>query len=173
MRCLTLRLAVALLTFIIGITAAFLWVESRRYPEPKTISVEESKSAPPADEKKRTYEHEMQASGYSGSYRACFGALSSTDGMKFSSTNIYFGSPKRANRELQKNLKQAVEVIKREPTFDKQGGRVGEKVIATFAPYEGSSAVSAKLLWTEGADFGYIISSSLQNILEYEKDHQR
>jgi hypothetical protein len=46
-------------------------------------------------------------------------------------------------------------------------------VIATFAPYKGSSAVSAKLLWTEGADFGYISSSSLQNILEYEKDHRR
>jgi len=173
MRRLTLRLAVALVTFIIGITAAFLWVVSCRQPEPKTISVGESKSAPSADEKKRTYEHEMQASGYSGSYRACFGALSSSDGMKFSSTNIYFDSSKRANQELQMRLKKVIEIVKREPILDKSGNKIGERVVATFVPYKDSTIASAALIRVEGSDFVSIESSSLQNILEYEKDHQR
>jgi len=172
MRRLTLRLAVALLTFTIGMTAASLWIVSRR-PNPKIISVVESQPIPSADEKKRTYEYEMQASGYSGSNRACFGAFSSSDGMKFSSTNIYFSSPKRANRELEKTLRDVSEIIKREPILNREGRKIGQRVVAMFVPYKGSSKASAKVIWAEGADFGYIGSSSLQNILEYEKDHQR
>ncbi len=172
MRRLILRLAVALLTFIIGMTAASLWNMSRRL-NPKIISVVESQPAPSADEKKRTYEYGMQASGYSGNYRACFGAFSSSDGMKFSSTNIYFGSPKRANRELQKTLIDASEIIKRETILDREGRKIGQRVVAMFAPYNDSSVASAKVIWAEGSNFGYIDSSSLRNIIEYEKDHQR
>lgn len=174
MRFLILRLAVAALAFIIGVTAvASFGFVPRRRADPATIYLAESRPASPAAEEKRTYEYEMQASGYAGKYRACFGALSSSDGMKFDSTNIYFHSPQRAQRELRKNLKAAVEVIRREAVFDRQGRRVGEKVIAAFAPVEGASAVSAKLLWAEDSDFGYIGSDSLPNILEYEKDHRR
>jgi hypothetical protein len=124
-------------------------------------------------EKKRTYEAGMHASGYSGNNRACWNVVSSSDGMNFSLKRVSYHSSKRAYRELQKNLKQAIEVITREPTFDEQGRQIGEQVLATFEPYEGSSVVSARLLWTDDSDFGYVESSSLENILEYEKDHGR
>jgi hypothetical protein len=172
MRRFTLRFAIAFLTFTVGVAAASLWPISRR-PKLQPTPVVENQPTSLVAEKKRTYEWGMQASGRSGKYRACFGSFSSSDGMKFSSTNIYFGSPKRANREFQKRLKNAIEVIKREPILDASGHKVGELAVATFAPHEGSSVASAALIRAEGADFVSIESSSLQNILEYEKDHQR
>ena len=172
MRRLSARLLVALLTFTIGVLAASLWLASLR-STPEVISVMESPPASAPVEQKRTYEPGAHASGRAGSYRACWSVVSSSDGMSFSRTSIYYNSPKRALRELQKYLKQAIEVVKREPTFDGQGRQLSEQVVATFAPHEGSSVPSAKLLWVEGSDFGYVGSASLQNILEYEKDHKR
>jgi len=171
MRCLSIRLLVALLTFTLGVVVASLWLIPRRHP--KVMSKMEIPAALAPVEKKRTYEPRMHASGYAGNYRACWSVVNSSDGMNFSLTRVSYSSPKRAYRELQKNLKQAIEVIKRETTLDKRGRQIEEQVVATFAPYKGSSVVSAKLLWVEGSDFGYVDSSSLENILEYEKDHGR
>ncbi len=171
MRRFMFRLAIAFLTFTVGVAAASFWFLSRR-PNSKPKSVVESQSTPSIAEKKRTYQWGLQASGYSGKYRACFGAFSSSDGMKFSSTNISFGSSKRAYRELQMRLKKAIEIVKREPILDTSGHKIGERVVATFTPYKDSSVASAALIRAEGSDFVSIESSSLQNILEYEKDHQ-
>lgn len=171
MRRLTLRLLVALFTFTVGVVTASLWLLPRG-SHPKVSPVESYPVAAPA-EKKRTYESGSHASGIADGYSACWSNFSSSDGKTFFRTSIYYQSPTRAHRELQKYLKKAVEVIKREPIFDEQGRRVGEKVVATFAPYEGSPIASAKLLWADGSDFGYIESSSLSNILEYEKDYKR
>jgi hypothetical protein len=172
MRRFTFPLAIAFLTFAIGVAAASLWLLSRR-PNPTLKSAAENRPAPIMPEKKRTYEWWTQASGASGKYRACFGSFSSSDGMKFSSTNIYFDSSKRAYRELQVRLRKALEIVRREPVLDKSGNKVGEQVVATFVPYSDSPVASAALILVEGTDFVSIESASLQNILEYEKDHQR
>lgn len=172
MRRFTFRFAVAFLTFAVGVAAVSLWLISRR-PNPTLKSAAENQPALLRPEKKRTYEWGIRASGTSGKYRACFGSFSSSDGMKFSSTNIYFDSAKRADRELRARLKEAAEIVKREPVFDNSGHKVGEQVVATFAPVKDSPVASAALIRVEGSDFVSIESSSLQNILEYEKDHQR
>ena len=172
MRRFMFRFVIALLTFTVGVAAASLWLISRR-PNLQPKSVAENQSTPLVAEKKRTYEWGIQASGYSGKYRACFGSFSSSDGMKFSSTNIYFNSSKRSYRELQMSLKKAIEIIKREPILNASGHKIGERVVASFAPYKDSPVASAALIRAEGSDFVSIESSSLQNILEYEKDHQR
>ena len=67
---------------------------------------------------------------------------------------------------MQKRLKDAVEIIRREPVFDEKGTQVGERVVATFAPYKDSSVVWAELLWTEGSRYVSQRRSSLQSILE-------
>ena len=90
--------------------------------------------------------------------------------MNFSSTNIYFDSPKQAQRELQKRLKTALEILVREKLLDETGQIVGEQVVATFPPYSDASTPSAQLLLTRGSDFVSISSSSLRNITEYKKD---
>lgn len=172
MRRLTLRLAVALLTFNLGLSAVSLLMVTRRRA-PQLISVEENQPVRVARAEKRTYEQRMQASGYAGKYRACFGVFSSSDGMNFSSTNIYFRSHARAERELRKTLRTASEIIKRELILDREGRRSGQRVVAVFAPEKGVHVAAAKVIWTDDSDFGYIHSSSLHNILEYEKDHRR
>jgi|SRR5947209_2339771 len=101
------------------------------------------------------------------------GTTTSSDGTRFSWQWIKYKSPQHANQELQKRLEQAVEIIRREPDLDGRGRQIGERVVATFAPYKRSSIVWAELIWTSGSNFGYVKSSSLQNILEYEDDHSR
>jgi len=122
-------------------------------------------------EVKRTYQSVMHASGLAGRYEACFGIFSSSDGMNFSTTNIYFDSPKQAQRELKNRLKTALEILSREQSVDETGQVVGELVVATFPPSENASTPSAQLLQTKGSDF-VSISSSLHNITEYKKDRK-
>ena len=169
---LTFRLAIAILTFTIGVVATFQWLIFRPL-SPATISVEQNQLLAVQIERRRNYESGMHASGFAGRYRACFGTVTSSDGMSFSWTRISYNSSARARRELQRRLNRAVEIVKREPVFGEAGRQVGEQVVATFVPYRGASVVSAELIWTDGSTFGYVESSSLQNILKYEKDHQR
>lgn len=67
---------------------------------------------------------------------------------------------------MEKHLKHAVEIIRRQPFLDEKGVQVGELVVATFAPYKGSSVVSPELLWTEGTRYVAQGRSSLQSILD-------
>jgi hypothetical protein len=136
-----------------------------------TVIREENLPPKPAAAKQER-KYEMGAAGKAISKDgtpASFSSWYTSDGMSFSRWSEYPDSPKRANRELQRTLRKAVEIIKREPLLNEAGHQVGEKIIATFPPkyaYYGA----ATLLWTDGSTFGYVGSSSLQNILEYEKD---
>ncbi len=167
----SLRALLALLTFAAGIAANSLWVTRRQDVHATSVMMRPPPAAPA--EKKRTYTGGSHASISIGGYGGCLNNISSSDGMQFSKLDIYYDSSKRALKAFRENLNQSTDVIKREPLIDEQGRKVGEKAVATFAPYEGSSVVAAKLLWAEGSSFGYVESSSLQNILEYEKDRGR
>ena len=114
----------------------------------------------------------MHASGFAGKHRACFGALSSSDGRPFSSTNIYFDSPSQARQELQRRLRNSIEIISRQATLDPRGRVIRQEAVATFPPYNKQSLVSAALIVVEGSHFMSIESSSLRNITEYQQDHQ-
>lgn len=166
----TLRLLVALLTFVIGIASASLWFMLRHSSPDASKRVESlSPSAVPTQLKR---EYEMEATGRGMPRDGVSIAVSSwrtSDGMSFARVSEYHASPERADRELQKTLKKAANIIKREPLFDETGLEVGEKVIAIFPP-KYSEYGAATLLWTNGSTFRYVSSSSLENILEYEKD---
>lgn len=173
MRRLSLRLTIALLTFITGVTTASLWLMLPR-SSPVEVRVEVSTPTPVPTQQGRSY-------GPAGGAGKCatkdgfpcsFSGFESSDGMSFSQMRVLYSSSKRANRELQRRLKGANEIIKREPFFDEQGKQTGEKVVATFpssARYNGA----AEILWTDGSRFAYISGTSLHNILEYEKDSMR
>jgi len=103
-----------------------------------------------------------------GKHDACLGSFSSSDGMRFSSRRIYYDSPAQARRELQKTLKNAIEIVSRKPLFDDSGREVGESVVALF-PAD-SEANMAELIIVKDADFLTIGSSSLRNITEYQKE---
>ncbi|MDT4897172.1 MAG: hypothetical protein QOH25_2249 [Acidobacteriota bacterium] len=172
MRRLTFRLVVAILTFTVGIAAASLWFIFHhsspvvRHEENSPIS-----PAPSPVQQKRKYERGTTAGETftEDRYIGYFSNFYSSDGMKFSRWCTEYNSPRRANREMQKTLKKAREIIKREPLFDGSGQQIGEKVISTFSPnnpYYGA----ASLLSTDGSTFCYVTSSSLENIMAYEQD---
>src|SRR5258705_7047108 len=152
---------VAVLAFMVGINSSSLRrvMFSHRDPRVLTLQIPATPVARSL-ETKRTYQSEMHASGLAGKYEACFGHFSSSDGMNFSSTNIYFDSPRQAQRELQKRLKKVLEIVSREKSLDETGQVVGEQVLATFPPYGDASTPSAQLLLTKGSDFVSISSSS-------------
>ena len=166
-----LYLGFAALTFGAGVGLSSLRTAIFRESPPRVLRFQVRPTALAATaEVKRTYQSQMHASGRAGRHEACFGHFSSSDGMNFSSTNIYFDSPKQAQRELQKRLKTALEILSREKSLDETGQVVGEQVVATFPPYRDGSTPSAQLLFTKGSDFVSISSSSLRNITEYTKD---
>ena len=121
-------------------------------------------------ETKRTYGSPIQVPGRVGKYTACFGRFSSSDGMNFKSTNISFESPKRAQRELQKRLKKAHDIVSREDLVDITGRVVGEKVVATFPHDKKVDGPTAELIFVSDSEFISVASSSLHHIIEYKKD---
>lgn len=99
---------------------------------------------------------------------ASFTSFSTSDGSWFTQWSEFHSSPSRARRAMDAALKHATQIIRREPFCDENGHPVGQKVIATFSAkysYYGDAA----LLWTDGSTFRYVASSSLQNILNYDK----
>ena len=156
---------------IIGAAIYYLYSTAGRQTE-DPISTSLDHLSQNTTEDKRTYEFEVQALHEYGNHKACSRYYVSSDGMAFSSTTVFCGSPKVASRQLTKKLNKAVQVLSREQFFDEEGRRIGLKVVATFAPWSGSPTDSAEILWTRSSDFGFVQSSSLHNILEYRKDHR-
>lgn len=169
MRRLLVRLMVALLTFTIGISTASLWLILRRPFPTGLIPIAELPTSPtPAQPERKCVEVDGRGMPKDGASVAV-SAWCTSDGMRFSRTSEYHTSPERADRALRKALIRAVEIIKREPLFDGAGLKVGEKVIATF-PSKYPEDGAASLLWTHRSAFRYVTSSSLENILAYEKE---
>jgi hypothetical protein len=170
MRHFSLRFIIACTTFIIGVAATSAWFVLRHSSRigPKAETTTPLEVAPKLE---RTY----KPAGMAGKcitkdkFPCSFTSFASSDGMSFSQMSEFYDSPGRANQELQRRLKKAVEIIKREPLFDEQGKRKGEKVVARFSPTDRDNG-AAEILWTDGGRFTYISGASLQDILEYEKD---
>jgi hypothetical protein len=131
-----MHLGVIALTFGAGVGTFSLRKTMLRQNPPPALMLQVPPTAVVATtDVKRTYQSRMHAYGLAGRHEACFGDFSSSDGMNFSSTNIYFDSPQQARRELQKRLKTALEILAREKSLDEAGRVVGEQVVATFPPY--------------------------------------
>jgi hypothetical protein len=167
----SIPVAVALLTFAVGVGVASLRMTLNR-PRPPSVSAPQVQLVSSNVEIKRTYRSLMHASGRAGKHRACFGGFRSSDGMTFSTTDIYFDSSNHARREMQRRLKKAIEIVSRQPLLDASGQVVGEEVVATFPPYDKGSMLSAELIVMDGTHFNSIGSSSLRNVTEYKRDRR-
>jgi hypothetical protein len=166
MRRIALRLIIAVLTFSVGIVAGqitLLWRQSA--PKMRTLPV----PAPAPSNLDRKYETGVMGHGVTkDGYTFAVTGFASSDGMQFSRESVYYQSPQRAIHQLQVALRKATAVIRQEPFMDKNGRACGEKVIATFPAK--SRFGKASVLWTDGSTFRYVCSSSLQNILQEERD---
>jgi hypothetical protein len=169
MRRLLARFIVALLTFAIGISAAWLRHTLRR-PSPVGSRPTAALSPPPAHSRPERKYPETDGHGVlqDGTPYA-FSGVYTSDGVGCYRTSEYHTSPERAGKALRKALEKAARILEREPLFDRAGVEVGEKVIASF-PSEGLGHESASLLWTDGSAFRYINNLSLETILAHEEE---
>lgn len=101
-----------------------------------------------------------------------FHIYKSTDDVAISTRLERRGSPRRAEKELLRNIETAVEVLKRDPKLDEGGRQVGTRAVLTTKK-EGSTKPQATVLWTDGSQLYFIESPSLQHALEFEKWYLR
>jgi hypothetical protein len=167
MRRFTLRFIIALLTFIIGVTAVSLWFVLRH----SSLGFFNQAVNPPVQtlvKSERTYQRGAAGQSTEGS----FITLISSHGMSFTKWTVYCRTPQLATKELQKRLNKATEIISREPVLDKGGQQVGEKILVGYS-VRYPNVRDASLIWTEKEWLYQVDSSTLQNILEYRKDFKR
>ena len=79
-----------------------------------------------------------------------------SDGTFIHQESIFYPSPARANQELEKRIKLAGAVVRRQPMVNKEGKTVGETVVTS----------NAELLWTDGERLVIQKRRSVQDILE-------
>jgi hypothetical protein len=123
---LVLRLLVGFMAFLLGTSLAGVASLSRR-PVLPAISLDEERTAPPPVE--------SQTLTVVGGMDACGPTVNShlsnlSDGTSIATTCEQFSSAARADRELRKRLKEATEIIEREPNLDGRGRKIGERVVA-------------------------------------------
>lgn len=90
-----------------------------------------------------------------------------SDGTKVTEVHNEFVSPDRARQYFEKALRRAKGIVNRAKKKDKKGQIVGERAEVTFDS-EREKTIPA-VLWTDGSHFYQISSTSLQRILELEK----
>ncbi|HEX8282658.1 MAG TPA: hypothetical protein VF588_04860 [Pyrinomonadaceae bacterium] len=171
-RGLPFRLSAGMLTFLIGVTLASAWFFSR-HNSIITARVYAPAALSPA-KAKRTYRDVDHASVQlrDGGYDASISTVESSDGMIFTSTVVVLPSADKAQEEMDKILQRASGIIKREPLFDSKAEMIGEKAVVTFTHTTGGIEGDAELLWRRGDELRRISGSSLENVLEYEKDYE-
>jgi hypothetical protein len=168
MRRLMFRLAVALITFVIGLASSFIW--SIFHPAART---EENRSTllEPGREVSGVYLIGAGGGGISastlGESESSFSTSESfSNGTTLNQTSVIYSSPERARKELQDKLKDAVEIVKREPVLDARGHQVGERVLAMFATQERAAVIHAEVLSTNGSEFITLSGTSINEMLE-------
>src|SRR5262245_37344698 len=138
------RVAGAFHMVAIGIAGIYLYTVYDQKTE-KPISIERDRPAQGIAERERTYDFKKQALADVGGFRACFITFESSEGMAFGSATIRYHSSRRARTEVERKLRESVEIVEREDIVDKAGRKAGEKILATFAPSDGSSTVAGEI----------------------------
>ena len=180
MRRLTIRFILALLTFVVGLTAAAVW-RTYRHASPRT---------PPPGETLSEYGREELAAqrlirqriGFKAGAIGCGvtkggGPYSSTayvssDGVRLNSTWGVYGSPEKADEVLRGALKDAIRIVERKPELGDRGQQVGERVVAIIADEREEAdrrQGRAAILMTRGSEFSSLDSPSLPHALAFEE----
>jgi hypothetical protein len=163
------RFAIGLLILVLGLVIAWTW---RSFQRPPIVTRDVQKTAPEIRKEERPQVQHAYGPAGSGVTKEgmpfSFTSFSSSAGVGFFQWTESHSSPRGARRALEKALRGAIRIIKRDPMFDETGRVAGEQVVATFSPK--SRYGKASLLWTEGQTFGFVASSSGDSIIEYQKD---
>lgn len=169
LRRILITLLIAIPILIIGYIAIWAW-NTARTPMLELIPPQQAntqqETARYNGKFKRTSLFHGQISG-GGSEVGC--VYESSDGIKVWSSSGNYGSPSGAAKALQAALKHATQIIERVSRLDDTGRRIGERVIARLTiPPDTTERVS--ILQTTGSSFSEMYSSSLEDLLELERN---
>lgn len=90
-----------------------------------------------------------------------------SDGISVNATYVYYHSQKKANKELNRKLKSAIQIIKSEPKLNEKGRQIGIRVVGIFG--SNTDGVNAyEVLWTDGSDLNLLRGKSLPHLLQLE-----
>jgi len=79
-----------------------------------------------------------------------------------------YRSSSGSDEEMQKMIKTAASLVERGPKLDRNGRRVGERVVLIMGPASGGPGPAA-VVWTQGAKLYILRSSSLPHVFAFEK----
>jgi hypothetical protein len=170
MKRIAFRLAIALLTFTVGVATAALWLSiNAGWPYAETHIV----VAPPTPSEPA---EPFTFVGGTSALTLDHGDINSelykaADGSQVSYSRESYRSPARAVRELRGELKDAERVIEQSPVKDESGERIGERVVVLWRANTRCWARTS-VLWTRGGKSYSINAESLERALEFERNRQ-
>lgn len=95
----------------------------------------------------------------------------SSSGKRLYETWIHFTSSSKAEKKIQELLIHAVKRLRESSEFDKNGLQVG-KCVLVLRPVGAKEETEAILAWNNGSRYQEFRSSSLEDVLAFEKQHR-
>ena len=142
-------------------------------PGPPTLQKTPSGEVQPGTAKQNV--HDKLKSVWAGNGRASDGTFlelnsyATSDGTRLSISRATFSSPSAAQKELNLWGKQATKIIERGVTKNSSGQAVGLRLRGKFPPPKPHEENNG-ILWTEGKEFFWVSSPSLELALQMEKE---
>jgi hypothetical protein len=122
-----------------------------------------------ADKGSIRFENVLNGSmSHKGATSVSFQDYKSEDGLMLESRIETYKSSDAAKLEFQKYVNRAVKVIQTNTKLDYRGRPVGQRAALSFGKTAHAPA-SAAVLWTDGNDLHILESSSLRNVLAFER----
>jgi hypothetical protein len=155
-------LIVFLSTFIIGVSTVWLCSLLLQTSQLELTPPDESVLAITSRSKKR-FNPTISACkpGWSQGYET-------SDGYSLFESGMGYSTPYLANGELRKLSRRAEEIIERATRLDKEGKKIGERIVAKYRT-DSSGKEWVRIIWTEGAVLRTITAPSLELAKEFEK----
>ncbi len=169
----TARLTIGVLTFVVGASAATVWLTHRRAQvrlnQVDLATVERNSLPEDSNQPQVSFAYRGAASVMTVE-RGCIDVhmYRSNDGLEVSMMADVYDSPTLAAEELQRMLEGDVGVIERKAMLDEQGRRTGERVAAQ-QHFDRDKPAHFLICKTQGAKLYRFGGSSLQHVIALEK----
>jgi len=170
LRILAVRFLAAVVTCGIWLVLSYSW---KCFRNPETLRPGLLETAPEMGVELKSGAPVLRAPGAAGNGLTktgvpfSFTTFTSSDGRSFFQWSESHRSAFASHRALNRALEKSIKTIRREPLLDIDGRRVGVKIVARFPSR--SRYGPACVLWIKGSTFGYVTTSSMDGLLEYEK----
>ncbi len=171
MKRITVRLVIALLTFVIGVSLVAFWLLNQQTSAKSLLEVENA-AAESLIQQHIEFNGVSMADGIiltGGNFASQ--SYESSYGVRVSFSQEGYSSSERAREAFEEKLKNAVSILERNRKYV-YGLQMGERIVGVFAYSEPKEQVSS-IIWLEGSVLYTISSPSLRHALAFERNKSR